>query len=118
MEKYSLEEISQIIKGYKLLDHNGDMFSLLKRISYCNKCALTYPSRRDNPISALVRPIPLSELPTEDQIIEYCNRIERDDAFSRNIFKDSLNLDEVINQLDSTKFAIGLLPWLDCCMLF
>lgn len=118
MGKYSSEQIYQIIKGYKLLDRNGNLSSLLKRIADCNKCALTYPSRHDNPINALVRPIPLSDLSTEDQIIEYCNRIERDDAFLRTLFKNSSNLDETIAQLDSAKFAIGLLPWLDRCMLF
>lgn len=118
MEKYSSDQISQIIKGYKLLDRNGNLSSLLKKIANCNKCALAYPSRHDNPINALVRPIPLSDLSTEDQIIEYCNRIERDDAFLRTLFKNSSNLDDVIDQLDSGKFAIGLLPWLDRCMLF
>lgn len=118
MEKYSSEQISQIITGYKLLDRNGALSSLLKKIANCNKCALTYPTRHDNPVNALVRPIPLSDLLTEDQISEYCRRIGRDDTFLRSIFMNSSNLDDAIGQLDSGKFAIGLLPWLDRCMLF
>lgn len=118
MEKYSSEQISQIISGYKLLDRDGALSSLLKRIANCNKCASTYPTRPDNPVNALVRPIPLSTLITEDQISNYCAGIERDDAFLRRVFKNALNPDDAISQLDSGKFAIGLLPWLDRCMLF
>lgn len=118
MKKYSSEQISQIVNGYKLLDSNGVLSSLLIRIANCNKCVLTYPSRHDKPINALVRPIPLSDLSTEDQIIKYCNKIEQDDAFLRTLFKKSSDFDEVTGQLDSGKFAIGLLPWLDRCMLF
>jgi hypothetical protein len=85
MEKYSSEQISQIISGYKLLDRDGALSSLLKRIANCNKCASTYPTRPDNPVNALVRPIPLSTLITEDQISNYCKNIERDDALLRRI---------------------------------
>ena len=118
MEKYSSEQIFQIIKGYKLLDRDGALSSLLERIANCNKCALIYPTRPDHPVNALVRPIPISTLLTEDQISNYCKDIERDDAFLRKIFKNSSNLDDAVSQLDSGKFAIGLLPWLDRCMLF
>ncbi len=118
MGKYSSKQIAQIISGYKLLDRDGALSSLLKRIANCNKCASIYPTRLDNPLNALVRPIPLSTLLTEDQISNYCKGIEGDDAFLRKVFKNSSNIDDAIFQLDSGKFAIGLLPWLDRCMLF
>jgi hypothetical protein len=118
MDKYSLEQVSQIIKGYKLLDQNGALSSLLQRITLCHNCALTYPSRDDHPVNALVRPLPLADLSTEDQIIEQCKAIQMEDSDLRTIFKGSSNLDEIVAQLESSKFAIGLLPWLDRCMLF
>jgi hypothetical protein len=118
MEQYSLEQVSQIIKGYKLLDRKGALSSLLERIALCNNCALTYSSRNDYPINALVRPLPLAELSTEDQLVKYCKEIEREDSLLRTIFKKAANLDKIITQLGSCKFAIGLLPWLDRCMLF
>jgi hypothetical protein len=118
MENYSREQVSQIIKGYKLLDKNGALSSLLERITRCNNCALTYPSRDDHPVNALVRPLPLANLSTEDDIIEQCEAIEREDADLRTIFTGAPNPDEIVTQLGSRKFAIGLLPWLDRCMLF
>jgi uracil-DNA glycosylase len=118
MDKYSLEQVSQIIKGYKLLDQNGALSSLLEQITLCHNCALTYPSRDDHPVNALVRPLPLANFSTEDQIIEQCKVIQREDSDLRTNFKGSSNLAEIVAQLGSCKFAIGLLPWLDRCMLF
>lgn len=118
MEKYSLEQVSGIIKGYRLLDQNGALSSLLERIARCNNCAVAYPSRDDHPVNALVRPLPLANWSTEDQIIDLCKAIQREDSDLRTIFKESSNPDEIVAQLGSRKFTIGLLPWLDRCMLF
>jgi len=118
MEKYSSREISQIINGYKLLDCYGDLSSLFQRVSHCNKCVSTYPNRPDLPENVLVRSIPLLDLSTEEKIGKYTIRIKRDDTFLRNLFRNSSNPYEVIANLGSAKFAIGLLPWLDRCMLF
>jgi hypothetical protein len=109
MEKYSSREISQIINGYKSLDCNGDLSSLFQRVSHCNKCVSTYPDRPDLPKNVLVRSLPL---------FNYSIRIKRDDTFLRNLFNNSSNPYDVIANLGSAKFAIGLLPWLDRCMLF
>jgi hypothetical protein len=79
---------------------------------------LTYPSRDDHPINALVRSLPLAELSTEDQLVKYYTAIEREDSDLRTIFKEAANLDKIGAQLGSCKFAIGLLPWNDRCMLF
>ncbi|HDS44512.1 MAG TPA: hypothetical protein ENN68_00150 [Methanomicrobia archaeon] len=118
MEIYSLEQVSQIINGYKLLDQNGALSSLLERITRCNNCAVAYPSRDDQPVNALVRPLLLAKLSTEDQIIDLCRAIQREDTYLRTLFKKAFDPDEIIAQLGSRKFAIGLLPWLDRCMLF
>jgi len=118
MENYSLEQVSQIIKGYNLLDQNGTLSSLLERITRCNNCAVTYPTRDDHPVNALVRPLQLATLSTEDHIIEQYKAIEREDADLRTIFKGASNPDEIVAQLGPRKFAIGMLPWLDRCMLF
>jgi len=118
MNKYSLEQVSQIIKGYKLLDRNGALSSLLERIAQCTCCAKTHPNRQDKPINALVRPIPLADFSTGDQIREYCSEIVRDDVNLRHVFQSSTDCEDALSKLDSAKFAIGLLPWLDRCMLF
>jgi hypothetical protein len=118
MAKYSSKQVSQIIKGYKLLDRNGALSSLLEQIAMCTTCALTYPSRDDHPVNALVRPLRLAMLSTENQIIAQCKAIERDDYLLRTIFKKAANLDKIVARLGSCKFTIGLLPWLDRCMLF
>lgn len=118
MGQYSHEQVSRIIKGYKLLDRKGALSSLLERVALCNNCALTYPSRDDHPINALVRPLPLAELSTEDHLVKYYTAIAREDSDLRTIFKKSSNLDKVMGQLGSCKFGIGLLPWNDRCMLF
>jgi hypothetical protein len=36
----------------------------------------------------------------------------------RHVFQSSSDCEEALSKLDSAKFAIGLLPWLDRCMLF
>jgi len=118
MDKYSLEQVSQIIKGYKLLDRNGALSSLLERIAQCTCCAKTHPNRQDKPINALVRPVPLAGFSTEDQIRDYCNEIIKDDVNLRHIFQSSSDGEEALSKLGSAKFAVGLLPWLDRCMLF
>lgn len=118
MAKYSSEQISQIIKGYKLLDRNGALSALLERIAQCTCCAETHPNRKDKPINALVRPVPLADFSTEDQIRDYCNEIVKDDVNLRHVFQSSSTCEVALSKLDSAKFAIGLLPWLDRCMLF
>jgi Uracil DNA glycosylase superfamily len=117
-EKYSHEEIQQIIKGYSYLDHNGTFSNLLKKISICNKCITTYPERSDHPINSLVRPLPLHKLSSKVDIDKYAIRIKRDDTFLRNIFNSSSSYQNVIENIKSAKFTVGLLPWLDRCMLY
>jgi len=53
---------------------------------------------------------------TEDEIRKYLIRIRRDDGFLRNLLSRA-TADEAVAKIGSAKFAIGLLPWLDRCML-
>jgi hypothetical protein len=63
----------------------------------------------------LVRSLPA--LRADDDIRKYLVRVKRDDTFLRNLMC-SMTADEAISKIGSAKFAIGLLPWLDRCMLF
>ena len=116
--KYSSEEILSVIEGYRLLDRNGHLSSLLKKISKCDNCQLTHPKRSDKPTNCLVRPLPLSRLSTNAHLSKYPIRIKRDDTFLRNLFQSELKTEEIRDKLGSAKFSIGLNPWLDRCMMF
>jgi hypothetical protein len=116
--RYSSNAVASIIKGYRLLDSSGHLSSLLRLISNCDKCSLTYPQRPDKPISCLVRSLPLSRLSISAHLSKYPIRIKRDDTFLRNLFQSGLRTEEIRDKLGSAKFSIGLNPWLDRCMLF
>jgi uracil-DNA glycosylase len=118
MEQYISKEIFSIIKGYSRLDGNGNFSALLKKISRCNCCASFKNDRHDLPLNYLVRSLPLQNLRENDQIQNYSQRIKRDDTFLRNLFQERLQTKTIIGRLGSAKFAIGLNPWLDRCMLF
>ena len=117
MEKYGKEEILSIIKGYKRLDRDGSLSSLFNKVATCKKCIENYPHRDDHPINSLVRPIPLPRLSAQKHFYNYGIRIKRDDTFLRNLFSKAVNTDEALEMIGSAKFSIGMLPWLDRCML-
>ncbi len=114
---YSRDEVYRIIQGYRLLDRSGLFSSLLKRISKCDKCIRLENGDLDKPLNFLVRPLPLHRLTTPKEIRKYTIRIKRDDTFLRNIFKDFRSTEEVKEKIGSARFCIGILPWLDRCML-
>lgn len=118
IDKYTHDEIRQIFEGYKLLDTNGKFSRLLKEVASCKRCEEKYPSRSDLPVNALVRPLPLSEFVTPKIMDNYRIRITRDDTLLRNLLQQHLPVSTIRNEMNSAKFAIGLLPWLDRCMLF
>ena len=76
------------------------------------------PHRSDHPVNALVRALPLSRLSTTKHMTNYIIRMKRDHTFLKNLFHTSLPVHDIIQELGSAKFSIGLLPWLDRCMLF
>lgn len=115
---YSSKELSSIIKGYRLLDRAGYLSSLLKKVVGCKNCASEYPNRTDKPINCLVRPLPLGRLAKEEQVTKYSIRIKRDDTFLRNLFQTNTKTRSVVDGIKSAKFAIGINPWLDRCMLY
>lgn len=117
MEKYGKEEILSIIKGYKRFDQSGALSRLFNKVATCNKCAENYPHRNDHPINSLLRPLPLSRLSSQKDFHNYGIRIKRDDTFLRNLFSKALTTDEALPKIGSAKFSIGILPWLDRCML-
>ncbi|MBW1702409.1 MAG: hypothetical protein JRJ11_12135 [Deltaproteobacteria bacterium] len=117
MERYTQKEVSSIIRGYKLLDNAGELSNLLKRISSCRACNDEYSNRSDLPLNCLVRPIPLFRLRNRETISKYYIRVRRDDGFLRNLFEKRLTTKTVLRRLGSTKFSIGINPWLDRCML-
>lgn len=118
IDKYTHDEIRQIFHGYKLIDKDGRLSHLLKQIAYCKQCEEKYPQRPDLPVNALVRPLPLSELLTTETMDNYRIRITRDDTLLRNLLQNFSSVSEVHERINSAKFALGLLPWLDRCMLF
>jgi hypothetical protein len=116
--KYTHDEIRRIFHGYKLIDKDGELSHLLKQIAYCKRCEEKYPYNPDLPVNALVRPLPLSEFSTNKTMDNYRIRITRDDTLLRNLLQNCSSVSEVREQIKSAKFTIGLLPWLDRCMLF
>ncbi|MBU4427365.1 MAG: uracil-DNA glycosylase family protein [Desulfobacterales bacterium] len=119
MGNYSPEQVSSIIKGYELLDNNGDLSTLLSEISRCDKCSREYSEdRADMPINCLVRPLPLAKLAKEDGFCNYGKQISKEDSSLRELFQENLKVKTVLKKLGSGKFAIGINPWLDRCMLF
>ena len=114
---YTQEELTRIIQGYRKLDRDKAYSNLLRKISNCRKCALAFPEHSDHPLNLLVRPLPLFRLSTTEKIRKYAIRIKRDHTFLRNLFADTTTVDEVLQKIGSAKFSIGLLPWLDHCML-
>ncbi|MBW1669759.1 MAG: hypothetical protein JRJ66_17305 [Deltaproteobacteria bacterium] len=85
---YTPVELSKIIKGYSKLDSDGQLTSLLREIRNCRQCAKSFPDRADLPTNL------------------------------RNLFRKNLTTSAIIKRTASAKFAIGLNPWLDRCMLF
>ena len=119
MGNYSSEQVSSIIKSYELLDNNGELSTLLGEISRCDKCSREYSKfRADIPINRLVRPLPLAKLAKEDALRKYAKQIIKDDSSLRELFRKNLKVKTVLKKLESEKFAIGINPWLDRCMLF
>ena len=116
-QMYSTEEIDKIIQGYRLLDVTGMLSHLLESASKCRKCIYPEKGNLATPINCLVRPLPLHRLTTASKIRKYTIRIKRDDTFLRNTFRDCATAEEAKENINSAKFSIGLLPWLDRCML-
>ena len=112
MDRYTDQERLRIVQGYQKLD---GLTELLIEASRCRDCHARHADRPDLPINALVRP--LRALKSDDEIRKYLIRIKRDDGFLRKLLS-STTADEALNRIGSAKFAIGLLPWLDRCMLF
>ena len=117
-DMYSQDELLKIIKGYSMLERGGQLTSLFRKICSCNQCARSFPNRADLPINRLVRPLNLSKLLTNEAIRNYSVAIKRDDTLLRNLFRKNLTTSTIIKRSESAKFAIGLNPWLDRCMLF
>lgn len=111
MDLYADQECQRIVRGYQKLDGLPD---LLREASMCRVCHDAFPDRSDLPVNALVRPLPA--LKGDDEVRRYLIRVKRDDTFLRNIMS-SATADEAVTKLKGAKFAIGLLPWLDRCML-
>jgi hypothetical protein len=98
---------------YQKLDGLTD---LLRDAARCRACHDTFPDRHDLPVNALVRPLPT--LMTDDEVRKYLIRVKRDDTFLRNLSASATTAEHVTPKLKGAKFAIGLLLWLDRCMLF
>lgn len=113
MSCYTPTELSKIIRGYQKLDGLTD---LLKEAARCRNCHKAHPRRQDLPLNALVRPIPA--LKTDEEVRKYLIGIRRDDTFLRNLLTTANTSHDAANSLKGARFAIGLLPWLDRCMLF
>ena len=118
MNKYTNEEVTRIIQGYKKLGSPKRLSNLLNRISHCNDCESNHRNRLDHPINSLVRPLPLDRLSSMEDILKYIRRIKREDTFLRNLFSRCRSYHTVLDKIGSAKFSIGLLPWLDRCMLY
>jgi hypothetical protein len=112
MDLYTDQEGHRIAQGYQKLDGLTD---LLREASRCRACHEAFPDRPDLPVNALVRPLPA--LTTDDEIRRYLIRVRRDDTFLRNLMTKATTAEQVTTKLKGAKFAIGLLPWLDRCML-
>ena len=118
MNTYTNEEVQRTIHGYKKLGNPKSLSNLLNRISHCNNCRSNHRDRSDHPINSLVRSLPLDRLVSKEDIIKYVRRIKRDDTFLRNLLNKYRSYRTVLDKIGSAKFSIGLLPWLDRCMLY
>ena len=116
MTKYSAEQFRLIVRGYRMLDRAGALSSLLRRVSRCRECHDRYPGRLDLPHNILVRPLPLARLRDRHAIGNYLTRLKRDDGHLRNLLCGSMP-STLLDRVQSARFSIGLLPWLDRCML-
>jgi Uracil DNA glycosylase superfamily len=108
---YTDTERKKIVHGYQKL---AGLTDLLKDASRCRACHRAHPDRDDLPLNALVRPLP--SLRSEEDVRKYLIRIKRDHGLLRNLLS-AATFDEAVGKIGSAKFAIGLLPWLDRCML-
>ena len=117
-KKYTPDEIRKIFQGYKMLDQDGNLSFLLKQVAACKKCGEEYPHNQNLPVNVLVRPLPLSKFVTTESMEKYRIRLRRDDTFLRNLLQQCSSISGIRERINSAKFAIGLLPWLDRCMLF
>lgn len=99
-----------------MLDRGGRFSLLLKTVSRCRECHKRYPDHSDLPHNILVRSLPLFRLLTPRAINDYLIRVKRDDGHLRNLFAGS-GSKPFLEGLQSSRISIGLLPWLDRCML-
>jgi uracil-DNA glycosylase len=114
--KYTAEQFRFIIRGYRMLDHGGALSSLLHNVSRCRECHQRYRGRADLPHNLLVRPLPLPRLRDQRAMDNYLIRVKRDDGHLRNLLcRDTPS--KFLDRVQSARFSIGLLPWLDRCML-
>lgn len=115
--KYTAQDFCLIIKGYRELDHDATLSTLLNEASRCNRCRTKYPDCFDHPLNLLVRPLPLCGLRNITAVDKYFIRIKRDHGHLRNMLEAKLTLSEFLARIGSARFSIGLLPWLDYSML-
>lgn len=115
--KYTEHDFYLIIQGYKKLDHGGELSKLLREISRCSQCHIEHPDRSDHPENLLVRPLPLSRLNSLTAVGKYFIRVKRDNGYLRNLLEEKATLPDFLARVGSARFSIGLLPWLDYCML-
>jgi uracil-DNA glycosylase len=112
MDLYTDQERHRIVRGYQKLD---GLLELLREASRCRACHEAHAGRPDLPVNALVRPLPA--LKGDDEICRYLIRVKRDDTFLRNLLASATTAEQVTTKLKGARFALGLLPWLDRCML-
>jgi len=117
MTKYTEQDFRLIIRGYKLLDRDAALSTLLRDVSRCSQCHIEYPDRTDHPANLLVRPLPLPRLNNRTAVDKYFIRVKRDHGYLRNLLKARTTLPDFLERVGSARFSIGLLPWLDYCML-
>ncbi|MFH1954367.1 MAG: hypothetical protein ABIL06_22455 [Pseudomonadota bacterium] len=85
--KYTAQDFRLIINGYRGLDHDAALSTLLNEASHCNRCRTKYPDRLDHPVNLLVRPLPLSGLRNMTAVDKYFIRIKRDHGHLRNMLE-------------------------------
>ena len=100
-----------------MLDGGNALSTLLRDVSKCRECHIKHPSRVDHPYNFLVRPLPLQRLHNREAVGKYWIRVKRDDTFLRNLLEDGPHMSAFLERFGSARFSIGLLPWLDRCML-
>jgi len=115
--KYTARDFRSVINGYRKVDNDAALSTLLLEAYRCTRCSTKYPDRLDHPVNLLVRPLPLSRLSNITAVDKYFIRIKRDHGHLRNMLKAKLTLSEFLGRVGSARFCIGLLPWLDYSML-